>query len=1492
MEDSTKGGHMFLYIKPFVGIENKMILKLNNNYDAVTPIAEVDTRYWFIRIDSRIDLAVGNQYQICSCYRSGDLNEFGLYKNPEIDIHVYDSLGEPADLFGGIYYKVHTRAFSINLEYDQDDYILWEGCQWDLYTADRILNKFVPKDFVATTTEKYDGRLQFVFWGLDNKKYYVLKATIITNSGSKFIKDIILYADYEENTPQYPSSISFNRDDLCVEIEIKEASVYVEESAKSAIRVYKREIWCYQDRADDDGRGENTPWMLIGENALTGCIFKDYCVASGHHYEYLICRDIVVPGDGFAKEKWAQYLNIDVMYMGWSIVELHNPTKTNSGRTTMYNAEPKDVWCFKYNVSTGAQQQNISKTQQETLGSYPRISVGNKNFVSGSVSCLLGREVIRADYRNDRYVYNGNGEWSKDYVNNVFHNVGGYREDLSRYYSDGGCSLVYTNADDIGFRNLSSNQSVNMINAWKDVVYSGNPKLIRDEKGRMYIINITSGDVSVKESWISMPTEISFEWVEVEDANNVSVFENRATDIIEINESDLDEDNYIPENYYSNRTGASKIIINNPESINGFRSNAFLGCINITDIYLNRSKGDTNDLFEYWCSWDFEDLNANPIHVSIGENGNGVRIFALDNNKIYRICSSIGHGQLTRGNTDEEFNDQYNCANLIPTQYSVSGYKYLQDIGIDLSGLGDQEIDGTLPIGLFDGCSNLINVIIKNGNIDNGYNVDDVVYGAFANITSLQNVILNNISSIGDYAFSGCYGITSVDVTDCQTIGEYAFNNCTLLSAFSIPTVGISRIEQHAFSGCESLSSINIPSNILYIGESAFSGCYSASSIVINAGASNQSIGESAFSGCSAVTSVVIPSSVTSIGQGAFAGCSKLQSITIPFVGAQAGKTASDTYQYPFGYIFGTSSYTGGVATPQTYYGESTSETSTTTYYIPSSLKTVTITGGEILYGAFYNCSGLTGVVITNTVTRIEDYAFYNCSGISSVDAPDTILYVDSHAFVNCDNIKDISAPTVVFDHINKYNLETVTINGGSVLSNNTFNGCAGLLSVNIASTITSIGSLCFANCVSLQEINVDQENEVYHSEGNCLIETDSNILIAGCKTSVIPNDGSVTTIGAHAFYGSSITEITIPNTIVEIQANAFSLCTRLTEISIPSSISRINNNTFFGCGSLSSITIPNTITYFGMSVFAFCTSLNSVYYGGSISGWCNIEFNGSRPLVYANGFYINNTLVENLEIPSDVTTINGDAFRGYKGLKSLTIPSTVLTIDGYAFADCIGLNSADLSNYVGSIPAGIFKDCSGLSELKLRTNTTQIGGSALSGCTGLTTMWAHVNVIDSFEYKMNLQNVTVYLSDDGHGDVYNIPDDMLNGSTSITSVNIVGTGLVSVIGERAFYGCPNLSNIIINGVYTIGSYAFAYAPAGTITITPGIFVIYPGAFLHAWNSEDEAYFPSGSVWSITGGPEPFSINTNNYSASKLSQYLRSGYDSAYYSEYMWTRTQ
>ena len=291
---------------------------------------------------------------------------------------------------------------------------------------------------------------------------------------------------------------------------------------------------------------------------------------------------------------------------------------------------------------------------------------------------------------------------------------------------------------------------------------------------------------------------------------------------------------------------------------------------------------------------------------------------------------------------------------------------------------------------------------------------------------------------------------------------------------------------------------MSIPDSVTTIGSEAFSGCSGLTSITIPD--SVTSIGNYAFSRCSGLTSITIPDIVTSIGSSAFSGCSSLESITIPFVGAKAGVTSSDTYQYPFGYIFGTSSYTGGLATAQYYYGGSTSSTISGTYYIPSSLKSVTVTGGNILYGAFYNCKGLTNITIPNSVTSIGGSAFRGCTGLTSITIPNSVTSIGDHAFYGCRGLTSITIP------------DSVTSIGSSA-----FWYCSGLTSVTISNSVTSIDEGAFRDCSGLTSV-------------------------------VIPD--SVTSIGYEAFDGcSGLTSIIIPDSVTSIGARVFLGCSGLKKV-------------------------------------------------------------------------------------------------------------------------------------------------------------------------------------------------------------------------------------------------------------------------------------------------------------------------------------------------------
>ena len=119
----------------------------------------------------------------------------------------------------------------------------------------------------------------------------------------------------------------------------------------------------------------------------------------------------------------------------------------------------------------------------------------------------------------------------------------------------------------------------------------------------------------------------------------------------------------------------------------------------------------------------------------------------------------------------------------------------------------------------------------------------------------------------------------------------------------------------------------------------------------------------------------------------------------------------------------------------------------------------------------------------------------------------------------------------------------------------------------------------------------MDKDNAFYHSKGNCLIEKKGRKLIAGCKNSVIPEDGSVAEIGEYAFAGVELKQITIPDSVQKIGEGAFYCCLHLKSIGIPESIVSIGEKAFYYCHQLGKddkqkVKIPSSVRTMGRCAF------------------------------------------------------------------------------------------------------------------------------------------------------------------------------------------------------------------------------------------------------------------------------------------------------------------
>ena len=294
------------------------------------------------------------------------------------------------------------------------------------------------------------------------------------------------------------------------------------------------------------------------------------------------------------------------------------------------------------------------------------------------------------------------------------------------------------------------------------------------------------------------------------------------------------------------------------------------------------------------------------------------------------------------------------------------------------------------------------------------------------------------------------------------------------------------------------------------------------------------------------------------------------------------------------------------------------------------------------------------------------------------------------------------------------------------------------LVAVTFAANMPIISNDNYVNAESYSSDFYDESSELNFrkvdedEDGNYDYITISELKNKKPRSVEIPSEIEklpVTSIGDRAFFDcSSLTSITIPNSVTSIGASAFYHCTSLTDINIPDSVTSIGEGAFISCTSLTSITIPNSVKSIGKSAFSGCTSLTSITIPNSVTSIGDYAFSRCTSLT-------------SITIPNSVTSIGDYAFDDCSNLTSITIPDSVTSIGSWAFGDCDSLTDITIPNSVTSIGCGAFGGCTSLTNITIPGSVTSIGWSAFSDCTSLTNITIENPECEIYDWESTISN-------------------------------------------------------------------------------------------------------------------------------------------------------
>lgn len=389
-------------------------------------------------------------------------------------------------------------------------------------------------------------------------------------------------------------------------------------------------------------------------------------------------------------------------------------------------------------------------------------------------------------------------------------------------------------------------------------------------------------------------------------------------------------------------------------------------------------------------------------------------------------------------------------------------------------------------------------------------------------------------------------------------------------------------------------------------------------------------LADRAFFGCRGLQTISLPATVTSAGTFAFLGCFDLERVDIPTLADWLEITFTDGFANPL--VYGHNLYVGGtllenVVLPEglekvndnaflgasitsVEFPASVTEIGSLAFYQCESLEAFEGGAGltSIATQAFDGCTSLKTVVLAPAVTSVGSYAFNDCSSLASVTFGPQVATVGTDAFAGCAAVEAVdvadiaswcridfandAANPLVQAHVLRINGEVVTeleIPAGiAEVKAGAFAGCTALESVVLGADVTEVGAKAFNSCPALKSVRFDGPVTAI---GESAFEGCDNL--SECE---LPE--SLSQVGRYAFYGTSLSNISVPEGVTALPDGVFGECEQLAAVKLPEGLLSLGFGCFYGCAALQEVDLPQTLQKIGKSAFYGCSTLKIVKIG------------------------------------------------------------------------------------------------------------------------------------------------------------------------------------------------------------------------------------------------------------------------------------------------------